>query len=39
VILLRNTRHTFTALLVVLGIHPKIAQRILRQLSEAMGNG
>ncbi|UOB11775.1 site-specific integrase [Streptomyces sp. HP-A2021] len=30
VIPLRNTRHTVAALLVALGVHPKVAQRILR---------
>lgn len=33
---LRNTRHTVAALLVVLGVHPKIAQRILRHSQIAM---
>ncbi|MFJ4434713.1 tyrosine recombinase XerC [Streptomyces sp. NPDC088923] len=36
VIPLRNTRHTVAALLVVLGVHPKIAQRILRHSQIAM---
>ncbi|MFJ8586199.1 tyrosine recombinase XerC [Streptomyces sp. NPDC093595] len=36
VIPLRNTRHTVAALLVVLGVHPKVAQRILRHSQIAM---
>ncbi|MEW2548891.1 site-specific integrase [Streptomyces sp. NPDC047002] len=36
VIPLRNTRHTVAALLVALGVHPKIAQRILRHSQIAM---
>ncbi|MYV51040.1 tyrosine-type recombinase/integrase [Streptomyces sp. SID3212] len=36
IIPLRNTRHTVAALLVVLGVHPKIAQRILRHSQIAM---
>ncbi|MEU3074549.1 site-specific integrase [Streptomyces laurentii] len=36
VIPLRNTRHTVAALLVLLGVHPKVAQRILRHSQIAM---
>jgi integrase len=36
VIPLRNTRHTTSSLLVVLKVHPKIAQRILRHSQIAM---
>ncbi|GAB2783141.1 hypothetical protein GCM10027091_16090 [Streptomyces daliensis] len=36
VIPLRNTRHTTSALLVVLKVHPKVAQRILRHSQIAM---
>lgn len=36
VIPLRNTRHTVAALLVALGVHPKVAQRILRHSQLAM---
>jgi integrase len=33
---LRNTRHTTSSLLVALGVHPKVAQRILRHSQIAM---
>lgn len=33
---LRNTRHTCSSLLVALGVHPKVAQRILRHSQIAM---
>ncbi|WP_125263551.1 site-specific integrase [Streptomyces alboflavus] len=36
VIPIRNTRHTCSALLVVLKVHPKVAQRILRHSQIAM---
>ncbi|WP_030988933.1 site-specific integrase [Streptomyces sp. NRRL S-1813] len=36
VIPLRNTRHTCSSLLVALGVHPKVAQRILRHSQIAM---
>ncbi|ELP69264.1 site-specific integrase [Streptomyces turgidiscabies] len=36
VIPLRNTRHTVSSLLVVLKVHPKVAQRILRHSKIAM---
>ncbi|GAA4106242.1 site-specific integrase [Streptomyces hundungensis] len=36
VIPLRNTRHTVSALLVALGVHPKVAQRILRHSQISM---
>ncbi|MFI2298281.1 tyrosine-type recombinase/integrase [Actinacidiphila glaucinigra] len=32
----RNTRHTCSSLLVALGVHPKVAQRILRHSQIAM---
>ncbi|GLW17130.1 hypothetical protein Stsp01_38730 [Streptomyces sp. NBRC 13847] len=36
VVPLRNTRHTCSSLLVALGVHPKVAQRILRHSQIAM---